>query len=518
MGVSIPREFNIAEYFLDRPAREHPQRLAIRGDGAVVRYGELAGWANRFGSALRTAGCQPGDRVLIVLPDSAEFVAAFFGTVKVGAIAVPVNPFTRAGDYAYCLSDCAPRVAVVHAVALEEFQSALQAAPPERLVLVGAPQPAGYGGPAVTWEKWLGEASELLETHRTAATDPAFFLYTSGSSGTPKAAIHQHKDMLVTTESFARGVLGLQADDITFSVSKLFFAYGLGNGMYFPFAVGAQTVYLAARPQPELVLELVARHRPTVFFSVPTFYAALLRAVQAGARADFSSVRMAVSAGEALPAELFEHFQRQFGLEILDGIGSTELLHMFIANRPGAARPGTCGIPVPNYEARIVDEAGRDVRPGEIGSLWVRGASAFAGYWNKPELTARTRVGDWVITGDKFFCDADGYYHYCGRTDDMMKVSGMWVAPAEVENALLGHPDVAEAAVVGKNEHGLTQPVAFVVLRAGVAPSRALPQQLQAFVRARLASYKVPQQIHFVTELPKTATGKIQRYRLRQQA
>ncbi|MCL6480395.1 MAG: benzoate-CoA ligase family protein [Firmicutes bacterium] len=456
--------------------------------------------------------------MLIVLPDSAEFVAAFFGTVKIGAVAVPVNPFTRAGDYAYYLSDCAPRVAVVHAVALAEFLPALQTAPPERLVVVGAQWPVRYGGPAVTWEEWLGQASESLEAHRTLATDPAFFLYTSGSGGTPKAAIHQHKDMLVTTESYARGVLGLQADDITFSVSKLFFAYGLGNGMYFPFAVGAQTVYLAARPQPELVLELVVRYRPTVFFSVPTFYAALLRAIQAGARADFSSVRMAVSAGEALPAELFEQFQRQFGLEILDGIGSTEMLHMFIANRPGAARPGTCGIPVPNYEARIVDEAGRDVRPGEIGSLWVRGASAFAGYWNKPELTARNRVGDWVVTGDKFFRDADGYYHYCGRTDDMMKVSGMWVAPAEVENALLGHPDVAEAAVVGKNDHGLTHPVAFVVLRAGVAPSRELPQQLQAFVRARLASYKVPQQIHFVTELPKTATGKIQRYRLREQA
>ncbi len=518
MGVFVPPEFNAAEYFLDRPAREHPQRLAIRGEAAAVRYGELAGLANRFGNALHAAGCQPGDRVLIVLPDSAEFVAAFFGAVKVGAIAVPVNPFTRAGDYVYYLSDCTPRVAVVHAVALVEFLQALQTVQPDLLVVVDAAPPAGYDRPAVTWEMLLQEASDQLTAHRTAATDAAFFLYTSGSGGAPKAAIHQHKDMLVTTESFSRGVLGLHAGDVTFSVSKLFFAYGLGNGMYFPFAVGAQTVYLAARPQPESVLDLVARHRPTVFFSVPTFYAALLRAAEAGTRADFSSVRLAVSAGEALPAELFEQFRQRFGIEILDGIGSTEMLHMFIANRPGAARPGTCGVLVPNYEARIVDESGQDVRPGEIGSLWVRGASAFAGYWNKPELTARARVGDWVITGDKFFRDADGYYHYCGRTDDMMKVSGMWVAPAEVENVLLGHPQVAEAAVVGKNEQGLTRPVAFVVLRAGVVPSRELSEQLQEFVRTRLPSFKVPQQIHFVPELPKTATGKIQRYRLRQQA
>ena len=518
MGVFVPREFNAAEYFLDRLARQHPQRVAICGEPVAVRYGELAGLANRFGNTLRAAGCRPGDRVLIVLPDSAEFVAAFFGAVKVGAIAVPVNPFTRAGDYAYYLSDCAPRVAVVHAVALAEFQQALQTAQPALLIVVGASPPAGYDRPAVTWETLLREASDQLAVHHTAATDAAFFLYTSGSGGAPKAAIHQHKDMLVTTESFARGVLGLHTGDITFSVSKLFFAYGLGNGMYFPFAVGAQTVYLAGRPQPESVLELVARHRPTVFFSVPTFYAALLRAAEAGARADFSSVRLAVSAGEALPAELFEQFRQRFGIEILDGIGSTEMLHMFIANRPGAARPGTCGVPVPNYDARIVDEAGQDVRTGEIGSLGVRGASAFVGYWNKPELTARARVNDWVVTGDKFFRDAEGYYHYCGRTDDMLKVAGMWVSPAEVENVLLGHPQVAEAAVVGKSEQGLTRPVAFVVLRDGVVPSRELSGQLQEFVRTRLPSYKVPQQIHFVPELPKTATGKIQRYRLRQQA
>ncbi len=526
MGIAIPSQFNIADYFLDRPARAHPERAAILGDPAAVSYGDLARLANRTGNALRAAGCRPGDRVLIVLPDSPEFVATFFGAAKIGAVAVPVNPFTRAADYAYYLGDCTPRVAVVHAAALPEFQQALAdlggarsgAAQPELLVVIGTLLPTGYRKPAVPWEIWLRQASESLEPHPSASTDMAFFLYTSGSGGTPKAAIHQHKDMLVTTESFAKGVLGLREDDITFSVSKLFFAYGLGNGMYFPFALGAQTVYLPDRPRPGLVLELVARHRPTVFFSVPTFYALLLREAETGAAADFSSVRLAVSAGEALPAEIFEQFRKRFGIEILDGIGSTEMLHMFIANRPGAARPASCGLPVPNYGARVVDERGGPVPSGEIGNLWVRGASAFAGYWHKPELTARACCGEWIITGDKFFCDPDGYFYYCGRADDMMKVSGMWVAPGEVENALLGHPKVAEAAVVGKSDSGLTRPVAFVVLRSGVQPSRDLPQQLQHFVRERLPSYKVPQEIHFVAELPKTATGKIQRYRLREQA
>jgi benzoate-CoA ligase len=517
MGVVIPQQFNIADYFLDRPARLHPERTAVLGDPAAVSYGELARLANRVGNSLRSSGCRPGDRVLIVLPDSPEFVATFFGAAKIGAVAVPVNPFTRAADYAYYLADCTPRVAVVHGVALPEFQQALASASIGLLVVEGRQLPASYPRPAVLWEEWLRDAPERLAPQPTAATDMAFFLYTSGSGGTPKAAIHQHKDMLVTTESFARGVLGLREDDITFSVSKLFFAYGLGNGMYFPFAVGARTVYLPDRPRPDRVLEIVARYRPTVFFSVPTFYAALLREADSGKAADFSSVRLAVSAGEALPAEIFKQFRQRFGVEILDGIGSTEMLHMFISNRPGAARPASCGVPVPNYEARIVDDAGRDLPAGEIGNLWVRGASAFAGYWHKPELTARARSGEWVITGDKFLCGPDGYFHYCGRADDMMKVAGMWVAPGEVENVLLGHPSVAEAAVVGKRDAGLMRPIAYVVLRPGTEPSSGLPEQLQGFVRQRLPSYKVPQEIHFVAELPKTATGKIQRYRLREQ-
>ncbi len=516
MGVTIPPQFNIASYFIDHPAQQHPDRLAILGEPSPVRYAELQELVNRAGNALRGSGCAPGDRVLIVLPDSVEFIGAFFGVAKIGAVAVPVNSMTRAADYAYCLADCGARMAIVHDSSLPEFLPAAERSGLRSMVVVGAAWGLSDGS-AVSWSGWIGAASPELPPHPTSSEDMAFFLYTSGSGGTPKAAVHQHKDMLVTSQSYAQGVLGLRPEDRTFSVSKLFFAYGLGNAMYFPFSVGASTLLNPDRPRPEKVVELVARHRPTVFFTVPTFYASLLREADRGLRPDFSSVRLAVSAGEALPEEIFQQFRRRFGLEILDGIGSTEMLQMFISNRPGEARPGTCGVEVPNYKAVIVDDAGQAVPAGTIGNLWVQGQSSFAGYWNKPELTARAKQGEWVVTGDKFYRDADGYYHYCGRSDDMLKVSGMWVSPGEVENALLGHSQVAEAAVVGATDSvGLTRPLAYVVLRAGLQGNAELAREIQEFVRARLVSYKCPQEVHFLPELPKTATGKIQRFRLRQ--
>jgi len=342
-------------------------------------------------------------------------------------------------------------------------------------------------------------------------------LYTSGSGGAPKAAVHRHADMLITSRNYAQNILGLRADDLTFSVSKLFFAYGLGNGMYFPLSASARTLLNPQRTSVAHVLEMVARHRPTVFFAVPTFYAAILRETERpDHRVDFSSVRKCVSAGETLPAEIFNAWKRQFGIEILDGIGSTEMLHVFISSVPGKCKPGSCGFPVPGYEIKIVDDHGEPVPGGEIGNLWVRGASAFAEYWRIPELTARTKRGDWVVTGDKFFCDSDGYYHYCGRADDMLKVAGMWVSPMEVENVLLGHPHIAEAAVAGAtDERGLSYSVAHVVLRGNVQGSEKLAAEICEHVKARLISYKVPREVQFCSELPKTVTGKIQRFKLR---
>ena len=513
----IPEKLNIAGHFVDAPAASHPGRPAIVGEPREVTYGQLAALANRVGNALRAQGVSRGDRVLIVLPDSVEFVAAFFGAAKIGAVAVPVNPVARSSDYIHYLENSEPRAVIIHSNALAEFLPASNVRPQIPIVVVGKERMDSNGVFCAKWSAWTAAASEELAAANTSSHDPAFMLYTSGSGGTPKAAVHRHADMLVTSRNYARAVLGLRADDLTFSVSKLFFAYGLGNGMYFPLSVGARTVLNPERTNVAHVVEMVARHRPTVFFAVPTLYAAVLReAERPGHRADFSSVRMCVSAGEALPAEIFNAWKRQFAIEILDGIGSTEMLHMFISSRPGECRPGSCGFPVPGYEAKIVDDNGESVRDGEIGNLWVRGASAFAEYWRIPELTARTKREDWIVTGDKFFCDSNGYFHYCGRADDMLKVAGMWVSPAEVENALLGHPHVAEAAVVGAtDERGLAYSVAHIVLRGNVQGSEELAAEICEHVKARLVSYKVPREVRFCSELPKTVTGKIQRFKLR---
>jgi benzoate-CoA ligase family protein len=516
---SSSNTFNIADEFISRPAREHPDKPAILGVEREATYAQLENEVNRVARALLDSGCKPGDRVLIVLPDSIEFIACFFGAVKIGAIAVPVNSMARAADYRHYLSNSGARFAMVHASILAEFASGIVGGALELVVVFGHTV-SRLQNPACTIvhsNRWLPVNGETAETYPTAATGAAFFLYTSGSGGPPKAAVHRHRDMLVTSRNFAQGVLALRADDRMFSVSKLYFAYGLGNGMYFPFFFGASTVLYPDRPRPDRIAQLVAQYRPTVFFAVPTFYAALLRDAEQGLQVDFSSIRIAVSAGESLPAEIFERFRERFGIEILDGIGSTEMLHVFLSARPGQARPGTCGREVPGYEARIIDEARAPVPDGEIGNLWVKGDSAFAEYWQIPELTARVKQDGWVFTGDKFTRDAEGFYHYAGRADDMMKVSGMWVSPGEVENALLSHPAIAECAVVGLADAlGLVRPVAFIVLRPGLtSPAGGLDSEINGWLHTRLVGFKCPHEFRFVSELPKTATGKIQRFLLR---
>ncbi|MGB6485008.1 MAG: benzoate-CoA ligase family protein [Candidatus Acidiferrales bacterium] len=522
----IPEQLNIADEFVSRPAREHPQRIAILGEPRPFPYREVEQAVNRAANVLREWGCKPGDRVLIALPDSIDFIAAFFGAAKIGAIAVPVNSLARAADYAYYLADTGARIAIVHksvfGICPDRWPGVL-----EVVAIAGecasethdrerAMAESLSARTVVSWEEQCERASPECATYRTAATDPAFFLYTSGSGGTPKAAIHRHEDMVHTSRGYAHGVLGLRPDDITYSVSKLFFAYGLGNGMYFPFSAGASTVLDPGKPKPERTAEVLKKYRPTILFSVPTFFAALLREADRGLALDCSSLRMAVSAGETLPAEIFEQFKKKFGVEILDAIGSTEMLHMFLSSRPGLARPGSCGSEVPGCGAKILNDDGAEVPRGEIGNLWVRGGSAFAGYWNKDELTAGAKKGEWVLTGDKFTCDADGYFHYCGRTDDMMKVAGMWVSPSEVENALLAHPAIAEVAVVAQaNENGLIHPGAYVVVKNGIEIRAELAQEIRDWLRQKMVSYKCPQTVQFVENLPKTATGKIQRFLLR---
>ena len=517
LPVEIPERFNIAEHFLDAQAARYPRHVAVAGEPSEVSYAELAALTNRVGNALRERGVSRGDRVLIVLPDSAEFVASFFGSAKIGAVAVPVNPYARSADFIHYIENSEPRAAIVHAEALEAFLPASGERPQMPIVVVGEGRIETHNVSCAMWRDWIERAADVLAPAETSSRDSAFMLYTSGSGGLPKAAVHGHGDMLIASRNYAHGVLRLRADDVTFSTSKLFFAYGLGNGMYFPLSVGGRTILNPHRTTVDGVIELVSRHRPTVFFAVPTLYAAILREVdRAGHRPNFSSVRLCVSAGEPLPAEIFDGWKRTFRLDILDGIGSTEMLHIFISSRPGQCKPGSCGIPVPGYNVRIVDDAGAEVPEGEIGNLWVRGASAFAEYWRIPDLTARTKRGDWVITGDKFVRTADRYYQYCGRADDMLKVAGMWVSPVEVENALLGHPHVAEAAVIGTtDERGLTYAVAYVTLRAGCEESDELATEIRGHVKARLVSHKVPREVRFCGELPKTVTGKIQRFKLR---
>jgi len=511
--LEIPVRFNIAEWFLDRPAKAHPGRIAILGEPVAVRYGELRDLANRAGNALLESGCRPGDRVLIVLSDSAEFIAAFFGAAKIGAIAVPLNSFARTRDYACFLKDSGASFAIVDHTSLAEF---LPAADGKKLTVVAVGGSVNRSVHA-DWTRWVAASSSELSPYPTAASDPAFLLYTSGSGGLPKAAAHQHKDMLVTTRGYAEDVLEIRPDDRFFSVSKLFFAYGLGNGMYFPLSVGAGMVLNPEKTRVERVVELISLHRPTIFFGVPTFYAAVLQAASRGLAVDLSSVRLAVSAGEPLPAEVFNQVRERFGIEILDGIGSTEMLHIFISSRKGSARPGSCGQPVPHYKIRVLTDGGEPTPAGEIGNLWVKGESAFAEYWNQPDYTARVKIDGWVGTGDKFVSDTDGYYYYCGRSDDMIKVSGMWVSPVEVENALLSDERVAEAAVIGINDgSGLVKSIAYVVLATATEPSAELATSIREAVRAKLVHYKCPREIYFVGELPRTITGKIQRFVLRE--
>ena len=515
------QRFNIADEFVSKRAAAHPDKVAILGVGRTYTYAQLDDYVTRTAHALRCAGCQPGDRVLIVLPDSPEFVAAFFGAAKIGAVAVPVNPHARASDYRHYLSNCGARLAIVHSSTLGEFAAEAATKALDLLVIVepksDTPRSERIARKIAAFEEWLPSKSGNVPTHPTRSDDVAFFLYTSGSAGAAKAAVHCHGDMLVTSRNFAGGVLGLREGDRLYSVSKLYFAYGLGNGMYFPLFFGASAILNPERPNATEIADTINRYKPTVFFSVPTFYAKLLREAERDLHVDFSPVRLAVSAGEALPAEMFEQFRARFGIEILDGIGSTEMLHVFLSSRPGSVRAGCCGTEVPGYEARIRDDVGVAVADGEVGNLWVKGDSAFTEYWQIPEMTANAKRDGWVITGDKFTRDADGYFHYCGRADDMMKVAGMWVSPGEVENALLAHPAVSECAVVGQTDSvGLVKPVAYIVLRPSVIrPGGGLDSEIHGWLRTRMPGFKCPQDFRFVNELPKTSTGKIQRYLLR---
>jgi benzoate-CoA ligase family protein len=509
-------ESNVATYFVDRNVLEgRADKTAVECGEQRVSYQQLADRTNRVGNVLRRLGVEPGERVLLLLPDTPEFLYCFFGAIKIGAVAVPLNALLKPHEYEFLFDDAQAKVAVVG----EYLLPLLEVTPRERfkylreIIVVGKSNQR-----RLRLSDAMAESPPELQPTPMGKDASAFWLYSSGSTGPPKACVHAHQDMVVCSERYAKGILNINDRDRCYSVARLFFAYGLGNAGYFPLSAGATTILSPTHPTPAVIYANIERYRPTLFFSVPSNYAALL-AHRSGDGREFnlSSVRLAISAGEALPAVLYERFKQRFGVEILDGLGSTETLQTVISNRPGEVRPGSSGKVVPGYEAKIVDENGCTVAAGEVGTLMIKGDSVSSGYWNRPGKSDAALADHWFRTGDKYYQDQDGYFWHAGRTVDTFKVNGRWVNPSEVEGALIAHPSVSEAAVVPRDDEvGLTKAAAYVVLIPSVRPSDQLVREIKDLVAQRIGSYKRPKWIEFVSELPKTATGKVQRFKLRQ--
>jgi len=509
--LTFAPDFNVAVSFIDRHLEEgRAGKVVIRPVGSTaVTYAELAENVNRAGNALKSLDIGQGDRVLMMVKDSSAFYSLFWGAIKAGVVPVPINTLLRAKDYQFMIEDSGCAGCIYSPEFAAEVEPALEAAsrkPDHALPTEGDGE---------TLASLMAAADQALDAAPAKSDDDCFWLYSSGTTGTPKGAVHLHRDMVVTSEHYGAATLGLREDDVCFSAAKLFFAYGLGNGMTFPLWVGASAVLLPGPPTPDSTFATIETEKPTIFFGVPTLYAAQLKALETE-EPDLSSLRACVSAGEALPADIYRRWKEKTGTQILDGIGSTEALHIFISNTLDDTNPGTSGRIVPGYEARIIDEAGGDVTVGESGRLMIKGDSTAKYYWNNPQKTASTMVDGWLDTGDTYIQDEDGYYHHCGRNDDMLKVGGIWCSPFEIEAKLIEHPKVLEAAVVGRaDDDDLVKPEAFVVLNDAADAGDGTADELLQHCKTGLAKYKYPRWFNFVEELPKTATGKIQRFKLR---
>jgi len=505
----IPRDYNAAEDLIGRNlAAGRGAKAAFIDDAGEMTYAQLAERANRFGSGLKALGLDAEDRIMLAMLDSCDWPVAFLGAIKAGIIPIAANTLLTAKDYDFMLGDSRAKALVVSDALLPQFAGLIGKFPSLRHVVVAGKPAAGH----LAFADVLAKGTPELAPAPTTCDDACFWLYSSGSTGTPKGTVHVHSSMIMTAELYAKPVLGIREDDVVYSAAKFFFAYGLGNSLSFPMAVGATAVVMGERPTPDAVFKRIVEKRPTIFYGVPTLYAALL-ASPAFPEKGRHRLRVCTSAGEALPAEIGRRWTERTGTEILDGIGSTEMLHIFMSNRPGEVRYGTSGKPVPGYRVKVADDAGNPVKAGEVGDLYIAGPTSAAYYWNQREKSRATFQGEWTKSGDKYVFDDAGYYTYAGRSDDMLKVSGIYVSPVEVEAALISHEAVLEAAVVGaEDENRLTKPKAFVVLKPG---AKAGVGELQDFVKGRLAPYKYPRWIEFVGELPKTATGKIQRFKLR---
>ena len=513
--AEIPRDYNFAADILSRNlAAGRANKPVFIDSRASWTYGQLAERADRFGAALRARGIKREERIFLCMLDTIDWPTAFLGAIKAGVIPVAVNTLLTESDYEFMLTDSRAKMLVVSQALLPKFEAVMKRCPDLEKVIVSG----GTGEPYEKFEDVITAAKAEAYTAPTTRDDMAFWLYSSGSTGKPKGTVHCQASLRLTNDLYAGPILGLTENDLCYSVAKLFFAYGLGNAMTFPMSAGATTVLMDERPTPDSVTALLKKHPVTVFYGVPTFYAAFLASPSAPQGNDVK-FRRCVSAGEALPPEVGRRFREKYQCDILDGIGSTEMLHIFLSNRPGEVKYGTTGKAVPGYELKLIDDNGAPVKQGEMGELLIRGPSSALMYWNNRAQSRRTFVGEWTRSGDKYLEDDEGYYVYCGRNDDMLKVSGLYVSPFEVEGALQTHADVLECAVVAwLDGDGLIKPKAFVVLKAQDKACDELARGLQEHVKTMLAPFKYPRWIEFRQELPKTATGKIQRFKLRAEA
>jgi benzoate-CoA ligase len=503
--------YNAAEDLIGRNLVARPQKIAYIDERGSYSFAALAERVNRCANALMGLGLALETRVMVCLLDSIDFPSVFLGAIKAGLVPIAVNTLLMDSDFDFMLRDSRARALIVSEPLLPVFAPILDNQPFLKHVVVSGDS----FSPHKRLSDLMASAGTDFATAPTRADDSCFWLYSSGSTGTPKGVVHVQTSMIRTAELYAQPILGIEESDVVFSAAKLFFAYGLGNALTFPLSVGATTILLGDRPTPQAVCRVLREFRPTIFYGVPTLYSALLSCPDLPKRGELE-LRCCTSAGEALPPEVGRRWLEHTGVDILDGLGSTEMLHIFLSNRPGDVRYGSTGKPVPGYDVRLVDEDGRPVAKGEIGELQVAGPTAAAYYWNNREKSRSTFLGPWARSGDKYTESEDGYFTYSGRNDDMLKVSGMWVSPFEVESAVASHAAVLEAAVVGQaDENGLIKPKAYVVLRPDAPQTETLAADLQRHVKAKLAPYKYPRWIEFVADLPKTATGKIQRFKLR---
>jgi 4-hydroxybenzoate-CoA ligase len=508
--------YNAAVDMVDRNVLEgRGGKVAFVDPKRRLTYAELAAECNRFANVLPRLGIAREQRIVMIMLDTVDFPIVFWGAIKAGVVPVPLNTLLPAETWAYLIEDSRADAVVISGDLYERAAGMLDEIAKKRhlhVIIAGS----DGGEKTLGLQALLAKSGTEAETAATHADEVAFWLYSSGSTGMPKGTRHLHASPAHTAKCFAQDVLGLHADDVVFSAAKLFFAYGLGNGMSFPMSVGATAVLLPDRPMPDSVMATMRAHSPTIFCGVPTLLGAMLAHPELPSGAGSSRLRLTTSAGEALPEDIGRRWQDRVGTEVIDGIGSTEMLHIFVSNRPGSVRYGSSGTPVPGYEAKLLDDDGSPVATGEIGELVIRGPSAAEGYWLQREKSRRTFRGEWTHTGDKYRIGEDGNYYYCGRTDDMFKVSGIWVSPFEVESVLITHKAVLEAAVVGKEDSdGLLKPKAFIVLKPGFKAGDGLFDELKAHVKDQAGAWKYPRWIDVRTELPKTATGKIQRFKLR---